>query len=96
MGSARDTKLFDTCDPWYGDKESFEDVFVPDFMTGLGRHHDDYCTQRAHLLGNDSPGSIIPTTDAQRAAHNDHVNNIQAHQGFAADVRRSAAASRMV
>ena len=34
MTSTRDTKLFDTCDPWQGDKDTFEDVFVEDFTTG--------------------------------------------------------------
>ena len=64
MSSTRDTKLFDTCDPWQGDKDVFEDIFVEDFKTGLGRFHDDYATQKQQLAGN-TPGSVPPSTAAQ-------------------------------
>ena len=78
-GATRDCRLYDICDPWYGERGApFVRKFKPSFVNGLGNKRDKVATLRQHLKGSD-PGSRSPVTAAQLAANPNHVNAVNNH-----------------
>ena len=76
MGSAaRDTRLYDICDPYHGDKGTpFLRIFKPAFLTGIAAKSDKFANYAQHLRGEDA-GAVPPSTEAQRSQNAHHVNN---------------------
>ena len=74
MGSAaRDTRLYDICDPYYGEKgTAYVRIFKPAFETGLAVKSDKYANFAQHLRGED-PGAVPPTDPSQRTNTTAHV-----------------------
>ena len=87
--STRDVKMYPICDPWLGQAGApFERVFAPAFKAGLLGRNDEFSSYDEHMRGTD-PGGIPKPTAAQLAANANHVNVVIAHQGNAADIRKS-------
>ena len=86
--------MYPICDPWLGQAGApFERVFAPAFKGGMLGRNDEFCSWAEHMRGAD-PGGCTPPTPAQLAANANHVNGLIAHQGVAADIRKSAQAFR--
>ena len=79
--AARNTRIYDICDPYYGDKgPAFERVFKPAFFTGIAAKGDKFANLADHLRGVD-PGGVKPSTSAQLTNNANHVNARNEHQG---------------
>ena len=79
MASSRDPKTFPLCDPYHGEPgAAWSRVFLPSFISGVGKKKDDFASMRNHLAGKD-PGGCQPPTAAQLAANPAHTGTLTYH-----------------
>ena len=87
--STYDTRRFPLCAPWDGEVGvSFIRGFSPSFKAALATKTDKFSNLLAHIEGNDI-GGVKPTTPTQYAANNNHINDVAAHVGTAANQSES-------